>query len=140
MKNEEINVAIARVVDLERLAPFKRYTRKGEECPNGVVWYYCSEDHGGAKTYDTIPNYCGDLNAMRKARSKIPATQRDLYMNWLSRIVEREHRMATIGWLVLDATAIQHAEALLRTFGKWSDQLQATIAPTSTNPATNRFS
>lgn len=106
MSEEEINIAIAETSGLGRC--------QNSKMPIDEYW-------ASLKDCGFLLNYCGDLNAMRKARSRIPVALRDLYMNWISRIVERERRMATINWLVLDATAIQHAEAFLRTLGKWKE-------------------
>jgi hypothetical protein len=69
----------------------------------------------------TFPDYLADLNAIIPAITKLPASERDTYQNWLSRIVEREHRMATITWLLIHADAAQRAEALLRTIHLWDD-------------------
>lgn len=66
-----------------------------------------------------IPDYCGDLNAMHIAEKRLHASERQKFQDYLSVIVEREHRMATVTWLSTNATATQRAEAFLRTIGKW---------------------
>lgn len=50
MTDEQINIAVAECCGLFRLAPLRRTARKGEDDPKGVVLWYCSENHGGAKT------------------------------------------------------------------------------------------
>lgn len=69
----------------------------------------------------SLPNFYGDLNAMREAVNRLLPGDRDTYQNWLSRIVDRKHRMATITWLMLTAEAKDQAKAFLRTKGKWKE-------------------
>jgi hypothetical protein len=111
---DEINKAIAEVCGWIDIEP--EMERFGiEDLPNGHFVGYNQK-----KFHSRVPNYASDLNAMHEARRRhITPGQRDVYLNWLARIVERERRMAPVGWLVVDATAPQHAEAFLRTVGKW---------------------
>jgi hypothetical protein len=116
MTDQELNIEIARALGLERLAPFRRYNRKGKEDPNGVVWMYCSEDHGGAKTFDHIPNYAGDLNVITKEVSKLKWMDAGcffdkLYLTVLSGI---NGNYQPINFLVVNASARHRAEAFLR--------------------------
>jgi hypothetical protein len=66
-----------------------------------------------------MPNYLNDLNAMHKAEEALLGKDWDellwaKYQDWLYTIIEA-HRH------VINATAAQRAEALLRTIGKWED-------------------
>jgi hypothetical protein len=83
------------------------------------TWVWCSGiiDKGGIE----IPDYLRDLNAMNRAEKRLQATERDTYARWLGIIVERERRMASIGWLCINAAPAQRAEAFLKTIGKWDD-------------------
>ena len=118
MTDQELNIAIARALGLEKIAPFRRYNRKGKEDANGVVWMYCSEDHGGAKTFDHIPNYAGDLNVIQRATAELD--DQDAFALELCSIVLENPSGA---WWdlninetshVISATARQRAEAFLK--------------------------
>lgn len=115
MTDQELNIAIARALGLEKIAPFRRYNRKGKEDANGVVWMYCSEDHGGAKTFDHIPNYAGDLNVIRREASKLRYLDASCYFDALYLIVASgPSQNHPINFMVVNATARQRAEALLK--------------------------
>ncbi len=121
MNVEDQIIAVANHIGLFRIAPLKRTTRKGKEDPKGVVLWYCSEHHGGAATWDKIPDYSASRDAIIKVVSCITPTMRDNFKNWLCRVVERERRMATVDWLCITATASQFLEAYLRTFKLWEE-------------------
>ncbi len=76
-------------------------------------------------------DYLGDLNAIAAARKLIPADKRALYVQTLYDVVNGfshdsdayvspyfEVETAS-AFLLADATATQHTEALIRTLGKW---------------------
>ena len=75
--------------------------------------------HGGGKFMSSeewrkahIPNYCNDLNAMHEAENILD------YDN----LREMEKNILFIFAIIpLRATAAQHAEAFLKTLGKWED-------------------
>lgn len=99
MTDEQINVAIAEAcgwtVQLSRLEMGLEVVRNRER--------------------KTLPNYCGDLNAMHSAEKTLCASH--LYRDYallLGRIVKRRIRFDAI-----HATARQRAEAFLVTIGKW---------------------
>lgn len=102
MSDEEINQAIAEALGRKYHKPTEAELKRGS--------YYQYE-----------PNYCGDLNAMNQSERCLPATERDVYQDWLARVVDRERRMATVTWLCINSTARQRAEAFLRTLGKWQE-------------------
>jgi len=116
MTDQELNNEIARALGLERIAPFRRYTRKGKESPDGVVWMYCSEDHGGAKAFDPIPNYAGDLNVITKEVSKLRWLDSGAFFDTLYLIVaSKPSQVHAINFMVVNASARQRAEAFLET-------------------------
>ena len=76
--------------------------------------------------FESLPNYCGDLNAMRVAEDSLSDIQQMLMRNWLEEICERagkvsggvDCRRTTRVWR---ATPVQRAEAFLKTIDKWED-------------------
>jgi len=82
-EKEKINIKIAESLGLFDLMPLKRTTRKGKDDPNGVVLWYCSEHHGGAATYDKLPNYTDDLNHCFKFEKTLTTEEVDLYYAYL---------------------------------------------------------
>lgn len=118
MTPEAQRIAIAEACGLFRIAPLRRTTRKGKECPDGVLLWYCEEHHGGCGTYARLHDYLNDLNAMHEAEMWMFETYEtmegagrlSLYTKLLRRL---EHP--------LFATAAQRAEAFLRTLNLWDD-------------------
>ncbi len=93
-------------------------------------WEYIPTPVGGVTTANwrnpageyrsDLPDYLFDRNAMLKAViRKILPPLRSTYQNWLSRLMDKKHRMATTSWLCITAEAMDHAEAFLRTLGLW---------------------
>lgn len=121
MNEEKQQIAIAKAHGLFRLKPLRRTTRKGKEDPEGVVLWFCESSPWDRPEYSKIPEYLKDLDAMHRVQLKLPACDRDKFIIWLGRIVEREHRMATTAWLCINATASQRAEAFLRTLNLWEE-------------------
>jgi hypothetical protein len=99
MTNEQINIAIA-----------KKCAWTDTDITN----------HGGKLMYGQteLPNYCCDLNAMRKAEARLTLDQQEDYAYYLSEIVA-----PTTGepWKLIHASAMSRAKAFLRTFGKWKE-------------------
>jgi len=75
-------------------------------------------DRSKVTVSDIIPDYLNDLNAIQKAVKKLPLTQRDTFIRYLSQVTQRS-RMATVCWTNATAKADQLSEAFLRTIGKW---------------------
>lgn len=69
-----------------------------------------------------FPDYLNDLNAMREAESTLGSEIWDFAKN-LESIVHPEPTKSTwAAWAYCcTATAAQHAEAFLKTIGKWKD-------------------
>ncbi len=76
-------------------------------------------DQYDRETAHTFPDYLNSLDEMNKAESGLFNIYRDDYLNHLREIVQRPVRMATITWLMVNATAEQKAEAFLRALGLW---------------------
>jgi hypothetical protein len=108
MTDEEINRAIAEVLDLE----IERRTRRGKPDPNGVQLWYLIEHHGGVATWRKLPNYCNDLNAMHEAEKMLPPNL------WTA--MENNLYPADDGH-PLHFSARERAVAFLKTIGKWKD-------------------
>jgi hypothetical protein len=77
-----------------------------------------------------LPDYFNDLNACAQARKILTQTQQESYAHTLFglivRPVEIEYgplnlKQADILWMMLNATAEQHAEAFGLTLGLWGD-------------------
>lgn len=119
MTDEQINIKIAELCNLFRIAPLKRTTRKGNDDPNGVVLWYCSEDHGGAKTYDRLPNYAADLNACHEFEKTL-LTADSFCGHW----GEYSNRLVSLLGCtdIFHATARQRCETFLRVHGQWEEK------------------
>ena len=61
------------------------------------------------------PTYCNNLNAMHEAEKVLDDDQGYAY----SRHLQHETRSVIIGYAVLHATAVQRAEAFLKTLNLW---------------------
>lgn len=121
MTNEQIRIRIAESLGLFRIMPLKRTTRRGNDYPNGVKLWYCSEHHGGAATYDEVPNYPEDLNAMHEAFKRMDPW---LHVQFASNLlgVYRAGNAPSEGAAAVDllmAEAHHWAEAFLRTLNLW---------------------
>lgn len=63
----------------------------------------------------SVPNYCGDLNAMHEAEKVLTDVQCLFYPDNMREVIT-EHDASRRTW---HSTARQRAEAFLRTVGKW---------------------
>jgi hypothetical protein len=96
MTNEQINIAI-----------FEIFGWKWEPEKNS---FFHSENGRLKPKY--APDYCNDLNAMREAEMTLSREVRNHYIDLLGDIYSDSWEFAT-------ATAMQRAEAFLKTLGKW---------------------
>jgi hypothetical protein len=88
-------------------------------CGKGRAIAAAELSHRSIDEYD-IPNYPPDLNAMHEAEKGLTKHQRFLYINALGVIVcGNDHQPPT--WLMITATAVQRAEAFLRTLNLWKE-------------------
>ena len=66
--------------------------------------------------FPRIPNYCNDLNAMHEAEKIFDHALYCRYINELCDITIKGNNSMYM------ATAVQRAEAFLKTIGKWKEQ------------------
>lgn len=102
MSDEEINIAIAEVCGWKEVEPWLN----GDRCfeLNQSVCGYRIED---------LPDYCNCLNAMHEAEKVLVVDQIAKYFWLLCDISGKNNPFM--------ATAIQRAEAFLKTVGKWEE-------------------
>ena len=73
--------------------------------------------------YYNLPNYSADLNAMHEAEKSITDPRKMLdYFNHLSRYNDPDAQSIQDSFNIITATALQRAEAYLRTIGKWKEE------------------
>jgi hypothetical protein len=120
MKDHEINQAIAESLGW-------RLCEKQVEGMNNVYWLPPGQEDYPEAVFifcDTIPaEYCNDLNAMHEVektlfRTGYTDTLNQNYWNTVWNVCGDLYRKTTT---VAHATALQRAEAYLRTIGKWRE-------------------
>jgi hypothetical protein len=91
-----------------------------DEKINAAIAEVCGWTEHPDGYYDSIPNYCADLNAMHNAEVLIQ--DRNKYLNILAGVTEPiDGTPADHDWAFTRATAYQRAEVFLRTLGKWEE-------------------
>jgi hypothetical protein len=123
MTNEEINIAIAEVCGYEWVSngwgcrffgsPTERSFGSDTQSP------LCED------AYDSVPNYCNDLNAMHEGERSLNSQHVQDYTLNLLRVTNNDGTRfhGTLGCFAhVHATAKQRAEAFLKTIGKWEEQ------------------
>lgn len=89
-----------------------------------IVFY---DPEGGHIVPNDVPNYSGDLNAIAEARRALLTTHdlEEQFTGELHKIVLREVMDIEIpshwAYRLIESTAAQQCEALLRTVGKWEE-------------------
>jgi hypothetical protein len=76
------------------------------------------------REFRNIPNFLNDLNAMHEAEKLLSEKQQVWYLQKLTQARLREGVGGMIACMIdktTFATALQRAEALLRTIGKWKE-------------------
>ena len=114
MKPEDINRAIAEHCGWKKVyngpEPDNRWVT-----PTGLHY----------RTTKDLPNYHGDLNAMHEAEKTLGRKWMP-YVPMLARVIAECHdkhtKVSVPSSVLLSATAVQRAEAFLRTVGKWKDE------------------
>ncbi len=75
---------------------------------------------------ENLPDYLNDLNAMHEAEKVLNREQIHKYLDELEHLVARDQKflptVAWLNWLSLHATAVQRAEAFLKTLGIWKEE------------------
>ena len=92
---------------------------------NFKPWGYPPEKPGqGGNSYNFLPDYCTDLNAMHEAEKVLaPRSWNNYSENWWN----YSRNLACISdGRAIHATARERAEAFLRTLGKWEQLGDAT--------------
>lgn len=118
MTEQEINQAIA-----EHLGWVKHM--RGDVCG------YWKSSHHGHLRFDSVPNYCNDLNCMRHAWESLSHADRITFHRSLVSVVLGQSRdgvgvdgrnaAATLFGEIENATSIQRAEAFVKAVGKWKE-------------------
>lgn len=99
-------------------------------------WQNFADSCGNEVLDDELPDYCNDLNAMHEVIKTLDTKQQIQYADVLCRQTGKELLDYTgcyypgenpiidmeIIFLVHNSTALQRAEAYLRTIGKWKDE------------------
>jgi hypothetical protein len=67
------------------------------------------------------PDYCKDLNAIQDAVMTLPENKRILYGMYLASTCGHMTKKTVGLWHISTATARHHAEAFLKTLGKWEE-------------------
>lgn len=88
-------------------------TKDGPDNPYGEFQYTWWTNPKGEEK-GVPPNYPADLNAMREAALTLPLTQRTIMFGFL-------YKMGGCMMETAFLSSSQHAEAFLRTIGKWKD-------------------
>ena len=114
MTNKEINIAIA------ESCGWSDFSSAGYD---GSIQYGRKPLSSSASW--ELPNYCSDLNAMREAEQKMWGINWELraeFIYQLAKVINPTdgYRMQE-GIDLLDATARQRAEALLKSINEWGD-------------------
>jgi hypothetical protein len=103
MTNEKINIKIAEACGWTDIS---KYTQAIDG------WYGYEPENGH---HSQVPDYCNDLNKIHEAEKTLKLGLRNTYDAELGLIAKRDH------CFIWETTALQRAEAFLRTFGKWED-------------------
>jgi hypothetical protein len=69
----------------------------------------------GGNSYNFLPDYCTDLNAMHEAEATLSQTNMFVMAHYIEQLVNKN------GLFYFHATARQRAEAFLKTLGKWEE-------------------
>ena len=118
MNNKEINKAIAQEAGWKKIESFEEFWKVADRKKEKRFW-----------AEDDLPDYCNDLNAMYGVEAMLTGTihdnkQRTYYQHLREIIVKKMPDMlwdeeSYINFQILHATALERAEAFLRTIGKW---------------------
>ncbi len=69
--------------------------------------------------YNSVPNYCTDLNAMAEAESTMTQLQWAYFVAKLAELTRQPGRCDIPAQILLQATSRQRAEAFLKAVEKW---------------------
>jgi len=81
------------------------------------------ESDSDSDEYEVIPDYCNDLNLMHEAKAALKGDKRIGFIDNLCEVVKRDKNLSEGPYSTMVeafySTAIQQAEAFLKTIGKW---------------------
>lgn len=112
MKDQDINLAIARICGWEVSECGSQFKRPGQE-----QW----QGRGYSSIWQCIPDYVNDLNAIHSAEQKLTWDQRVEYIDILFTLGFSGDQNPETFWNQCTANARIRAEALLRTIKQWID-------------------
>ena len=121
MTQEEKRIAIAKERGWKIDYADKKYAWIVIE-PNGfeVAWSSTVNETNPYPASHFLPDYFGDLNAIRKAVIALPRDQRNRYVNILSDLTwEEEADLVDADFAWCEATAAQRAESFGLALGLW---------------------
>ena len=72
------------------------------------------------EAWHPLPDYLNDLNAMREAEKVLTPTEFEAY-RWILWGLCKQPQVTEWNRAYLSATAVQRAEAFLRTIGRWEE-------------------
>lgn len=124
MTEQEINIAIAEVCGWKDIRPSDK-----------LVMVPIGSNPDPNEGYEAIPSYTTDLNAMHEAEVMLTDKQQNHYAWLLVQAVDnhmswKPEEFVTLDiweisltevWFACNTTALQRAEAFLRTLGKWKE-------------------
>jgi hypothetical protein len=111
MTNEQINIAIAEACGWKLVKDDPNHEPYMKD-PIGYKIAINSLQH-------RLPNYCNNLNAIHDAVMTLPEKKRILYGMYLASTCGHMTKKTVGLWHISTATARHHAEAFLKTLGKW---------------------
>ena len=125
MKPEQINQAIAESVFIT--PGHWVYYASSLDAHSGKAWMQHGWTGPDGKTYDKLPDYYHDLNAIHEVVCGLDADNQSVYVVFLQEAVglteqDCDNWSYDEDWILCNATAAQRCEAYLRTIGKWEDQ------------------
>jgi hypothetical protein len=109
MSDEQINIAIAEAcgwteISWEQLTNPREAIERKHYCKNNTE-HFCG----------WLPDYCNDLNAMHEAEKVLEEKR----LVWKYEMTLTRNGGNGFNWSKIHATALQRAEAFLKTLGKW---------------------
>ncbi len=140
MEPKEINVAIAEYLGVQTVYFKAKYDNHGRDdyyiastMEEAEEWPFNELGIEPFVYHAKIPNYSGDLNAIHKAIASLSPEKlhndplglslQDLFVMNLEAVIKRESPLERYRnyFREVNATALQHAEAFLRTVDEWEE-------------------
>lgn len=135
MTNQQINIAITWYLGAKPVRNIQTgdvfLTFEPGQFSHSRHWQHPDSIPAGEDVYleMSVPNYAGDLNAMNEVELTLPdddfaQQSQQGFRHHLLKITGSSHKS-------VHATALQRAEAFLRTLGLWQEEPKSTTAPDS---------